>query len=201
MKKFYNILYNLFLRLRDAIYGVDFTSNKNVIDVNMNPERVYRSTPSGDLFLKRALKNTSIKSTDSILDVGCGKGSALLVFSKFAFNTITRVEISPTISQIAKNNFKKMNLEKISIETSDILDFSEIHNFNYYYLYNPFDKYTFTKFIKKIIETQKQNNRVINIIYNNPVNQDILLNNGFILLKTFKDRWGNGIAHYILLGN
>ena len=39
-------------------------------------------------------------------------------------------------------------------------------------------------------------NKEITIIYNNPVCHNVLIKNGFVLLKKLPDKWGNGINLY-----
>ena len=70
-----------------------------------------------------------------ILDVGCGKGSAIRVFLKFKFNKIDGVDLSEFLINTAKNNFTKLNITKPQFYCSNILDFKNFDDYNYFYLF------------------------------------------------------------------
>ena len=54
---------------------------------------------------KKALKLFKVGRKDSILDIGCSKGAALLSMHKFSFNKIHGIEISDNLANIAKKIF------------------------------------------------------------------------------------------------
>ena len=62
-------------------------------------------------------------------------------------------------------------------------------------MYNPFPSSVMQVVIKKII-AQSSKYKNIKILYNNPICSEVILSNGFEILKEYSDQWGNGIKLY-----
>ncbi len=178
----------------EACYGVDFYSVNSVEELGLDQELVSKCSPSGNRYLFKMLLNLQIGKNDSILDVGCGKGSAIRIFSKFNFNKTDGVELSTELSNIARENFKKIKNFKPVIYTENILNFNLLNNYNFFYLYNPFPSSVFKEFLK-CLNTQIYQKKIY-IIYNNPICHDLLISDGFEFIKQYPDMWGNGINIY-----
>ena len=138
------------------------------------------------------LERLDIKSTDKILDVGCGKGSALKTISKFPFGLVAGIELSEVIASIARNNFRKTTYNQIEIFTGDILDFDFLSNFNIFYLYNPFSREILQKFISKLYMVGYGHT----IIYNNPIDPELMLAHGYTEKLRCQNTWGSPIIVY-----
>lgn len=159
--------------------------NKNNIDITL-----YSSHSPSCETLFEVLNQMNISETDSILDIGSGKGFALVIFSLFNFKNITGVEINKKDYDICLNNLNILKLEKkINLINDDIFKFDEINQYNYFYFYNPFDCQVFDKIISKIISFCKDN---IKIIYKNIHSEEevILKKYNFVIIKKIsgKDR-------------
>tara|TARA_B100000963_G_C22588283_1_gene654212 strand:+ start:796 stop:1404 length:609 start_codon:yes stop_codon:yes gene_type:complete len=192
-----SILNKLVRRLNiliDSFFGYDFLKVIPLKELNLDPEIVVQGSPSGNKYLKKLLKSLHIKYNDKILDIGCAKGSALKVMLSYPFKKIDGLELSPELVKIAKRNFQKLKTNKVEIFNENATCFMGYNNYNYFYLYNPFPKKIFEKFIKRINEQIK--NKEIFIIYNNPVCHDLLIDSNFLLVEKFPDAWGNGINLY-----
>ena len=132
------------------------------------------------------------------MDVGCGKGSAILSMLKEPFLQIDGIEISGEISKIAKNNFKKINAKNVEIFNIDASIFNQYYNYNYFYFYNPFPDKIMSLVIDLIIESSCITNREVIIIYNNPTCHDLLESKKINFLKEYQDAWGNKINTYAI---
>ena len=140
--------------------------------------------------LYNVLETLGINENDSILDIGSGKGFALFIFTLFNFKKIGGVEINKIDYDICQENINKLELNnKISIINSDILEFNNFSDYNYFYFYNPFNEEIFNKIIQII---SKLNNSPI-IIYKNIHEKDIkiLEKNNFKLNKIIKGKERN----------
>ena len=94
--------------------------------------------------LMNLLNQLKIKETDSILDIGCGRGYALALFNKFPFNNISGIEINTDDTNICINNIHTiLQCKNTCIINDDILFFNEYDKYNYFYLYNPFSSHIF----------------------------------------------------------
>ncbi len=191
-------LFQMLVRRLDIFYefilGLDFKSVNSLESLGLDDKFVSKCSPSGNKFLKKAFENLNITQQDSILDIGCGKGSAIRVLTNFKFNKVDGIELSEYLAIKAINNFKKLNNLKPKIFHSNVLDFKFYNNYNYFYLYNPFPSSVFSEFLLILNNQIKAKN--IYIVYNNPVCHDLLIKDGFELINKFPDMWGNGINLY-----
>lgn len=127
------------------------------------------------------LKKLNISENDSILDIGCGKGLFLYYAKKFKFNKIDGVEYSKELFDIAKENIKKINDERMNIFNSDARDFKNYAGYNFFFLCNPFSKEIMEVVISQILKTYETNKRKITVYYQFPFLKDLFINNGFKL--------------------
>ena len=116
----------------ESLYGIDFLTviptNKLGLDKNM----VSKGSPSGNKFLYNLLKDLNITQNDSILDIGCAKGSALKYMSKFPFNKVNGLELSKTLVQVCSKNFTILNNNKIKIYNQSAIDFNDYDKYNFF---------------------------------------------------------------------
>jgi 16S rRNA A1518/A1519 N6-dimethyltransferase RsmA/KsgA/DIM1 with predicted DNA glycosylase/AP lyase activity len=129
---------------------------------------VYKSSPSGNHFLEEALKDLNIVTTDAILDIGCGKGSAMRTMLKFPFARVDGLEISRHIAEIAIRNFEKLNTSRCQVCIGDAADFQGYELYNIFYIYNPFSADVLSKVMGRILRSLKKVDREIIILYANP---------------------------------
>lgn len=152
-------------------------------DHGYDPSLVYHSSPSHADSLAPILDYLQITSNDSILDVGCGKGSAMKVFMGYPFSRVDGIELMEEASKIAIANFQELQLTT-TIETVDATQFNGYDKYNYFYLFNPFPSVIFEKFLSKL-ESQVARDKQLTFIYSVPSQRHLLENSGYKLLKTF----------------
>lgn len=126
--------------------------------------------------MKELMKNFSEK--DSILDVGCGKGRMLVFFKKYPFAKVDGLEYSNELIEIAKSNMSKLNLD-CRIYQGDAKEWDKYGNYIVFYLFNPFNGSTMEGLINKLIESYRINNRKITVIYFNPREDAMFMDNHF----------------------
>ena len=174
---------------KDYIYYSEIANKKGdrynyILNNNIDINNFSSHSPSCSN-LYNVLETLEINDNDSILDIGSGKGYALFIFTLFNFKKIGGVEINKIDYDICQENINKLELNnKISIINSDILEFNNFSDYNYFYFYNPFNEEIFNKIIEII---SKLNNSPI-IIYKNIHEKDIkiLEKNNFNLSKIIK---------------
>lgn len=148
---------------------IDFSTDKNyiyfnelnekngerynhIITNNLNLNNYSSHSPSCNS-LYNVLEKLNIDKTCSILDIGSGRGFALLIFSLFNFNKISGVEICEDDYNICLENLNKLNLkDKIDIFNDNILSFKFFSKYNYFYFYNPFNSEIFEIVVKQLPE-------------------------------------------------
>lgn len=184
--------YRRFEIFYEKLRGLDFKTVIPSEDLGFDKNLVVQCSPSGGHYFKKILKDLKISNHDSILDIGCGKGSAIKTMMKFSFNQISGIEISNHLHLIAKKNFKILKSKNIKIININAENFTHYSDYNYFYMYNPFPNSIMKRVIKNILN-QTPKNKTINILYNNPVCISIIKENGFKEIKKYDDQWGNGI--------
>jgi SAM-dependent methyltransferase len=84
------------------------------------------------------------KRTATFIDVGCGKGIALLVASQYAFAKIIGVEFSSDLAEVARKNVRNYRgprvTRNIDVHCMDATDFEFPAGPLLVYFFNPFDK-------------------------------------------------------------
>jgi SAM-dependent methyltransferase len=106
----------------------------------------------------------TLKATDIIVDVGCGKGR---VFSYLLYKGVTNKMIGCEINEAVGLETRKRlaRYKNVEICCDNIFDHFPKEG-NIFYLYNPFKEAMITEFMALILE-MKERNPVI--LYNNPV--------------------------------
>lgn len=120
----------------------------------------------------------------TFVDIGCGKGKALLVWQeqllKIGANSqVFGVEYYQPLTEIAIANYRLLFHSEGHIFTADAttFDYDNIGDHIIAYLYNPFDANILATFLSRI------SNKHALIIYNNPVHLDAIVRHGFRLVR------------------
>lgn len=181
----------------ERIRGIDFSTVVEPEELGFDSEKVSHSSPSGNKYLTNVLNDLDITEKDSIVDIGSGKGSAMLTMLKYPFSKVDGIELSNYLAVIATQNFKKLNIEKSHIFNCNATSFKHFDNYNIFYLYNPFPAETMRKVIDNITQSNKNMPGKLRLIYNNPVCHDVIVRQGvFSKTKEYPDEWGNKIYMY-----
>src|SRR5271155_952484 len=124
-------------RLKMAHRGIDL-SGANPADLGLSEDRSAGHRDSGGPDLEKILKKLSISQSDRVLDIGCGKGGAMLTLAKYPFERVDGLELSPRLVQIAQHNLGRMRISNAEIFSCDAAAFDGLDRDNYFYMYNPF---------------------------------------------------------------
>ena len=111
------------------------------------------------------------------VDLGCGKGRALLVAAKLGFKQVIGVEFARELAEIARENVAKMNVANVSVVQSDAADFQFPESDMVVYLYNPF----LSQVMEKVVANLKQSRaKKVFVIYKVPNCRDLFDDSGFL---------------------
>lgn len=107
------------------------------------------------------------------LDLGCGKGRPLLVATEFGFAAITGVELSATLSAVARRNaevFARAHPDRtrIDIVTGDALAHPLPETKLVVFLYNPFTRPLMARLLGHIEASLQAVPRELYVVYLNP---------------------------------
>lgn len=178
---FYNLICNIwqfFASINDKIfrYGCDFSKWEVPKELGSNFEKGNKYQPSTDK-LRKVLKKFNITNNDSIIDIGCGKGKAMFLMSKYKFKKIYGIDLSQELVDIANRNFSILKINQCKAIKNDATTFKNYDEFNYFYIFNSFPEKIFIKVIENIQESIKRKPRKCIFIYLNPVCSDYLEKN------------------------
>ncbi len=154
--------------------GLDLQS-ETLESLGLSEDSSQPHVSSGNQDLDICLRSLPINHNDSVLDIGCGKGGALITLSKYPFHYVDGLEISDSLVDVAKKNFRKLNIDKIRLFCSDAATFTDLNQYNYIYMYNPFPGVIMKSVISNIKQSLQTHPRQITIIYKNPVCHDIII--------------------------
>ena len=141
----------------------------------------------GNVYLTRVLRRLKIKTTDSVIDLGCGLGSPMLYMSKFPFKRISGIEFSEKLYEGCKINLEKLNDSRLSVFYGDAGDFDSFDDYNYIFMFNPFGLTVMRRVLENIYKSYSDNPRIITLVYKNPVYNKEILEDG-IFHKLFESK-------------
>jgi SAM-dependent methyltransferase len=169
-------LTELYYRILWRIKGCDI-SHVTCEDLGLSPETSCWHDTSGEALI-RILKGLRIPKSSVILDLGSGKGGAILALSKFPFSDIVGVEISADLIAIARDNVSKMGLRNARFINCDATKFYDLDGFSHIYMYNPFPHVVMSQVLNNIAASLMRKNRPLMIIYKNPICHGIIMQSG-----------------------
>lgn len=176
-------------RVYDLIYGIDFEKRRD----EWNGHR-YPYEPTVGLFYRELRRYIYRLYSDgevlNIVDIGCGKGKMLYVFSKLPVTSVAGLEYTEALVNIARRNISILSeRNKIKAPVDIIYGDAEIYDcydkYNVFYLYNPFDEILMEHFVNKVINSILKYPRIVRIIYCNYLYESVLLNQGFNIETEF----------------
>ncbi len=137
----------------DRANGVQTAGNKPVYLMRTNSPNVALGTryaPIPESEFNQVFRQLPIAPADlTFIDVGSGKGRALLMASKMGFRRVIGVEYDADMCEIARQNVAKMKAP-VEVVCSDIVDFTFPDEDTVVFLFNPFVGDVFAKFMTRI---------------------------------------------------
>lgn len=165
--------------------------------------------------VRRVLMDLHPGPQDSFVDLGCGKGRALLIAGQLPFRRVTGVEIDDELSRYGRENIERARLQlralDIGIVTANVLDWPIPDDASVFFFYNPFVAATFRAVIGRVLESHDRRPRVLHLVYAVPWEHNWLLSTGRVAVENvrpgrwpaFRSWWkqGNVIVSYRVTGS
>ena len=125
----------------------------------------------------------AIEGVKNILDFGCGKGRVMAVAAHYNFKKITGIDFAKELCDEARINIIRLQVkfpQKIfNVIHVNAVNYTIEDDTNVFFLFNPFDETIMLKVVKKILQSLKDNERIIYVVYINPIYKEIFLSAGF----------------------
>jgi SAM-dependent methyltransferase len=130
----------------------------------------------------------------SFVDVGAGKGRAVLLAAQLPFRKAIGVELSDELTRIAQRNAARYSQvarskAKLRLVQGDATRFRWPRTPLLVYLYNPFDCQVLAQMAEKLAATAASGTGLIDLLYVNPTCTDTLMRQGL-----FRRLWTGQIA-------
>lgn len=186
----YYIRKSLMKKNEDQQWGI--FNEQNIDFLKMNEDKIpghvrYQITrPNHIPFIKEFLEDNNISQSDSIVDIGCGKGGMLYFFSNYNFGKIAGLEYSMELCKICNSNIRELNIGNAIVINGDACIYNDYNEYNYFYLYNPFNEEISNKFLANLMNSLIEMPRKVYVIYTNALYADLFIKKGFVIIKEFK---------------
>jgi SAM-dependent methyltransferase len=118
----------------------------------------------------------------TFIDIGSGKGRALLMAADYPFRRILGIELLPELHRVAKENIAKYKSDSqrcfvIDCVLSDARDFAFPPEPTVLYLFNPLPESGLARMISNLEHSLREHPRPIFVLYHNPLLEHVLTRN------------------------
>lgn len=163
------LLYGLKVRFKKL--DLEFVS---VSDLGLSEARSHWYSNSGGPELARVLRQLHIGPSSRGLDLGSGKGGAVLTMADQPFTRVTGVELSPQLVEIARENARRLGLRNVNFVQSDAAAYRDLDEYTHVYMYNPFPCAVMQAVLGNFAESFGRRERPLTLVYKNPVCHDAI---------------------------
>jgi SAM-dependent methyltransferase len=108
------------------------------------------------------------------VDIGSGKGRALLLAAERPFRRIIGIELLPELHQIASGNAERVSRQAIELNCGDAAQFSFPSEPLVIFLFNPLPEAGVRSVVRKIETSLQESPRPVYLIYVNPEHEKIV---------------------------
>ena len=203
--KFNNVIDYFYDRGFDLKLGIKTAGNKSLDKCNItHPNKIYGRMyqPTRYRILKRVFKNLPKDlSGFNFIDLGMGKGRALLFASQYNLNKIIGIDFAKDLYTDSCQNLKKFKnkfCDRRSIHylhCKDITEFTPPNGPNIYFFFDPFKN----NLLRKVLEKISKNNNTLKsdlFIYVNPRREFIFNLYGKNIVKNLENLDFNRTIHF-----
>jgi hypothetical protein len=118
----------------------------------------------------------------TFIDIGSGKGRALLLASEYPFDRILGVELLPELDQIARENIRKFSASRrcsnIEAVLGDATEFNFLDRPLVVFLFHPLPEPDFRRLMTNLVGSSRQFPRPIYLIYTHPLFENLVAASG-----------------------
>jgi SAM-dependent methyltransferase len=174
--------------LFDFKHNVKTASDVDLQDLKIDsPNLKYgvKYAGSDPKFLREIFDNLALRFEDFVfVDLGSGKGRALLIASEYPFKKIIGAEFSAELNEIAQENIKNFRSHRkkcgdVQSIHQDAAVFPIPAEPILFYIFNPFTEEVLSAVLENIEKSLADHPRDIYIFYSAPFNKHIFANSSF----------------------
>jgi SAM-dependent methyltransferase len=150
-------------------------------------EPAWGYSDSGGPYLEPILRTLDITPADSVVDLGSGKGGALLTMVRYPFARVDGVEISPELAEISRINLARAAITKSEVYCCDAAEFPDLDSYTFIYMFNPFPPSVLERVMENLNASIVRRPRPLTVIYMNPEDHDIVMRAASWTVHSFPD--------------
>jgi len=166
----------------DARLNIDTAECVELEDLSISSDRKQFGMPYGPTptwAFRKLMATLQLPKESTFVDVGCGKGKALLLATDYGFQRAVGLEFSHELCEVAKRNvaaYRKKRGEAADIEIveCDAADYQIRDDESVFYLSNPFDGNVMADFLGNVVASLARRPRRIWLIYHQLTCRDVV---------------------------
>jgi hypothetical protein len=143
--------------------------------------------------LRRVLTDLPLQRSDVFVDIGAGKGKALLIAGRFRCAQVIGVELNAELSAGATRNVeiarRRLRCQRVETVNANALAWPIPGDASVFFFNNPFIGGTFRSAIERVIDSYDHFPRPVRIVYGHPWEHDWLLSTGRVVLENVRPRF------------
>jgi 16S rRNA G966 N2-methylase RsmD len=174
-------------------YGIDTTGAdelKKLKAAGIDTSQATIYMPVSYLLLEKIFEQLPTRQGKHFVDIGCGKGRALCIAASKGYQKITGVDFSAQLCASAVKNLDAIKTGIPSLNYSvlnmDAADFTIPADADCIFLFNPFNENLTGLVANNIINSLTQTQRMLHVVYVNPLYKKLFLEKGFAETYHFK---------------
>ncbi len=161
--------------------GIDDLKKLKKTGIDIFHASIYMPVPYN--LLEEIFTKININSFTHFVDIGCGKGRAMVVANYLGVKKITGIDFSKQLCDAAVENFKLTNKilpkAKIKVLNNNAFYFAIEKDVDCIFMFNPFDDIIMSGLLENIEMSIQKKPRKITIIYINPVDKELIQSYGY----------------------
>jgi hypothetical protein len=152
-------------------------------------QALWRYNPTLAAPFGRLITATELPFHDYVfIDLGSGKGRALMLASDYPFRRIVGVELSPRLHRIAERNLAiyrspRQRCKRFELRCMDAGDFEFPLEPTLLYLFQPFPRDVFGRVLERLARSLMNHPRAFRLVYQNPLFHSLVLDTGLFSLE------------------
>ena len=134
--------------------------------------------PSSSVIFEKAMKSLSFNFSDKVfLDIGSGKGRALILAAEAGFKKAIGIEYATELNEVARSNIETVQSRfpktEFVLQEGDALQYEIPEEVDVIYLFNPFDENAVSGLAQKV-KPAFERPKPIHLVYVHPVHCAVL---------------------------
>lgn len=156
----------LALQTRLKLRGIDLRS-ESLAELGLSDANANRHDASNPLPIEYAFRKFGLLgSVSSAIDVGCGKGAALIAMHALGVRVLGGFDLSSRLVDICRQNLRRLQIPA-DVWCEDATEFSRFGDFDLFYLFNPFPPPIAEQFMTALHDASQKTGRRHLLLYRN----------------------------------